>query len=221
MSRATWRLAIACLAAQAAGASDDADLPPIPAARRAETYAVYSAVLARPSLNHSDTSSKYLIANATGLAQEGWPDACLDLPPAYASAYQEILTDHVRMRDRSFRLERALSIEKPYELLTPAGAASFMDPRRNPAGSALLGRFAGATDLITLGNVYFNGARTVAAVKMFVWCGRLCGQGTWRVLEKVGTGWEDRNWVNCTRLAGVGGAGGFACPAPAAAGLAR
>jgi hypothetical protein len=193
-----WRsFVLAFAAAQAYGAG----LAAIPADRRADAYAVYSAVLARPTLNHPDTSSKYLIAAATGIAQEGHPEACFDFPRDYASSIREILADAVRFSGRPFRLERAISIRKPYELLSPAEAASFMDPRRNPPDRALQERFAGATDLITLGNVYFNAARTVAAVKIFVWCGRLCGQGTWRVLERRDGEWEDRDWVSCTRLA--------------------
>jgi hypothetical protein len=193
-----WRsLAFAFAAAQAYGA----ELAPIPANRRADAYAVYSAVLSHPNLNHPDTNSKYLIAGATGIAQEGRPEACFDFPRAYSPSVREIVADAARFRDRPFRLERAISIRKPYELLSPAEAASFMDPRRNPPDRALQERFAGATDLITLGNVYFNSAHTVAAVKIFVWCGRLCGQGTWRVLEKRGGEWEDRDWVSCTRLA--------------------
>jgi hypothetical protein len=200
VSRAWWRIVLTLVAAQAY-----AEVAPIPTDRRADAYAVYSAVLTRPSLNHPDTGSRYLIAGTTGIAQEGHPDACFDLPRAYASSVREILADAARFRDRAFRLERAFSIPKRYELLTPAEAASFMDPRRNPPDRALQERFAGATDLITLGNVYFNSSRTVAAVKMFAWCGRLCGQGTWRVLQKENGEWKDRDWVSCTRLALLNG----------------
>ncbi|MBZ5583525.1 MAG: hypothetical protein LAQ30_15220 [Acidobacteriia bacterium] len=175
--------------------------PPVPAGRRADVYAVYSAVLARPSLPHADSSAKYLVVDVTGMAGEGRPDRCFVPPLERRAALAEIMSDYLALRGQSFRLEHGFSASKPYELLTPLEGGSFMDPRRNPPGPALERRFAGAMDLITLGNVYFNRDRTVAVVKTFDWCGTLCAQATWHALEKVAGRWELRDWIHCSEIA--------------------
>lgn len=189
--------AAACLWAQRPEA------PPVPAARSADVYAVYSAALTRPILQHADTSRKFLIADTTGGAGEGRPDWCLNLPEARRAAVSEIMADHAAFTDRYFRLERNLTIPKPYELLNPAEAASFMDPRRVPPDPELARRIAGATDLITLGNVYFNRARTVAVVRIWNWCGRTCGSSAWRAFEKTDGRWAERDWIRCTAVAAL------------------
>lgn len=189
------------------GAWAQPEVSPIPPERRADAYAVYSAVLARPDLAHADTNTKYLVVNVTGMAQEGRPDSCIAPPAAYRGELAEIMDDYRTLRDKSFRLEREFSLAKPYELLTPVEGGSFMDPRRDPPGPELQQRFSGATDLITLGNVYFNRKHTLAAVKTWAWCGTLCGRGAWRVLEKTDGRWEDRNWIHCMVLARGGQSG--------------
>jgi hypothetical protein len=105
------------------------------------------------------------------------------------------------MRGSSDRLEHSLKLDKPYELLSPEEAASFMDPRRVPPSPELAKRLSGATDLITLGTVYFNRNRTLALVRVTNWCGRACGTSNWRIFEKSGGEWEERDWIRCRVMA--------------------
>ena len=61
--------------------------------------------------------------------------------------------------------------------------------------------FRGATDLITLGNVYFDRKRTLAAVYTWAWCGNLCAYGTWRVFVNRAGGFQEQNWTTCMTIA--------------------
>jgi 5-methylcytosine-specific restriction endonuclease McrA len=67
--------------------------------------------------------------------------------------------------------------------------------------------FRGAMDLITLGNIYFDQKRTLAAFYTWAYCGSLCGYGTWRVFIRNGKGdWEEQHWITCMTGAAARGA---------------
>jgi hypothetical protein len=200
MARIAWFLLPAVL-----GRMAGAELPRVPEERRADTYAVYSAALSRPTLSHANTNLKYLIFGATGLVREGSTESCVRPPAARQGALREIARESARLRNAAFRLDRALTLSKPYELLTAQETASFIDPRRRPPSPELARRLAGATDLITLGNVYFDSQRTLAAVAISNYCGPACGGTVWRVFEKSNGRWEERDWIQCVRVARYAG----------------
>jgi hypothetical protein len=52
----------------------------VPADRRVDTYAVYSIVLAHPSLSHPDNNEKYLVDELSGFAMENEPQSCITVP---------------------------------------------------------------------------------------------------------------------------------------------
>ena len=181
-------------------------VPPVPADRRADTYAVYSAVLAHPSLSHPDDNKKYVIEELSGAmsgARETDPGSCVVVPEDYRAAFTEVLADRSEHHEELFRLERAFTIPKPYDLITEAQARQFVASRN---GRVRIGDevelFPGAVDLITLGNVYFDRKRTVASVYTSAYCGSLCGLWTWRVFVKNAKGgWDEPHWSACMTIA--------------------
>jgi hypothetical protein len=176
---------------------------PVPADRRVDTYAVYSAVLAHPRLSHPDDNEKYLIVELSGVAREDEPLSCLDVPEGYRTSFAELLKDRSEHSQERFRLERAFNVSKPYDLVTADRANQFGALRDSPGHTTNeVELFRGAEDLITLGNVYFDRKRTLAAVYTFAFCGGLCGFGTWRVFVKNGKGeWDEQHWTMCLTVA--------------------
>ena len=179
------------------------DIPTVPADRRAETYAIYSAMLAHPSLSHPDNNGKYVVDELSGFAMENEPKSCITVPDAYRSSFAELLADRSEHYLERFRLERAFKIIKPYDLVTADQARLFGALRSGPGRSTdEVELFRGAVDLITLGNVYFDKKRTLAAAYTWALCGGLCGYGTWRVFVRNGKGgWDEQHWITCMTIA--------------------
>ena len=178
----------------------------IPAERRVDTYAVYSAVLAHPALSHPDDNQKYLVVELSGIPMEKDPRMCTVVPEVYRAAFSELLQDRERYQNQ-FLLEHAFTIPKPYELITEDQAAQFRGLRNVPGHTTdEVELFRGAADLIKLGNVYFDRKRNLAAVYTEAWCGGLCGFWTWRVFVKTGEGnWDEQRWATCMTIAAVPG----------------
>jgi hypothetical protein len=178
-------------------------VPAVPADRRADTYAVYSAVMAHPRLSHPDNNEKYLVQDSSGGSWENEPKLCITVPDAYRAAFAQLLTDRLQNSKERYRLEPAFKISKPFALITEDQAREFRALRFGAGHSTgEVELFRGAADLITLGNVYFDKKRTLAAVYTSAYCGSLCGYWTWRVFVRNGKGdWEEQNWVTCMTVA--------------------
>jgi hypothetical protein len=186
--------------------------PVIPADQSAEIYDVYSALIDHPKLSHSDTATKYLIGNSTGFNPDPSLAGCVTPTSAYRSSFEEILAAFAAHKFDSFRLERKFTLSRPYEILDPAEVKQFEEMTMKPS---LLGgsrddvdKFRGGTDIIQVGNVYFNRNRTFAMVRTGAWCGGLCGLWVWRILEKDASGgWRElsrtelQNWRMCATIA--------------------
>lgn len=86
---------------------------------------------------------------------------------------------------------------------SPAFVSPFCELRNSPGrNTAEVEKFRGAVDLITLGNVYFDKKRTIAAVYVSAYCGSLCAFGTWRVFLKTSKGdWDEQKWARCMIIA--------------------
>jgi hypothetical protein len=75
-----------------------------------------SIMMTNPTTSHGpSTDDVYLIADTTRPIRPAEP--CVRVPPQYEAAYQEILDEYHRRKDKPVKLERALNIAKQYELL--------------------------------------------------------------------------------------------------------
>ena len=183
-----------------AGAAEERST--VPADRRVDTYTIYSVVLAHPS--RADHNEKYLVRGVSGEVGENEPQSCITVPEAYRESLAELLADRLQIREKRFRLERAFKIPKPYELVTAEQAKQFGALRNSPGHATdEVELFRGASDLISLGNVYFDRKRTLSAVYTGAFCGGLCGYGTWRIFARNAKGeWEEQHWTSCITIAG-------------------
>jgi len=88
-----------------------------------DIYSIYSLMMTNPSTSHGpSTDEMYLIAEMTRPAVPAEP--CVRVPTQYEAAYQEILAEYHR-KDKPVKLERALNIAKPYELLNAGDVREF------------------------------------------------------------------------------------------------
>jgi hypothetical protein len=112
-------------------------------------------------------------------------------------------TDYEQRKATPRELKPALSISKPYVLLSADEAKTFIESRMpKPGKEAPIERFKGVTDLFTLSDVYFNKRGTLALTGISTFCGGLCGLFQWKVFERLGSGmWEERRWTTCTAIA--------------------
>ena len=147
----------------------------------ADIYAIYSLMMTNPQTSHGpSTDDVYLISDKTRLAVPAEP--CVFVPPQYQAAYQEILDEYHRRKDKPVKLERDLNIAKPYELV-------------NDDVYVYMGK---SKDVFYLGDVYFDKSHKLALTAISTYCGPLCGQSLWKVFEKSSSGrWEERPWVGC------------------------
>jgi hypothetical protein len=180
--------------------------PPSEVRDSAETYAVYSAILAHPPLSHQDTNTKYAIADSALFSRDKitTPNgACAEIPQVSSASLAEIVFDYEQHKDTPVRLKRAFSLVKPYVLLSPEQAGEFESRRAghiqtDPPSLPAVNPYSGAIDLIRLSAVFFDRSEKVAMVYISATCGTLCGLWGWHILEKVRPGaWQEIRTARC------------------------
>lgn len=196
MFRVASLLVVTCLTAH--GFQQDTD-------REKDVYAIYSLMLTNPQTSHgADNNKLYLIAATTA---PGVPkEPCIG-PPKEREAdrgadFREVLADFQQRQATQRQLSRALSISKPYVLLSADEVREFQEARAPKPPGSVAERFQGVTDLFTLSDVYFNQRRTLALTAISSWCGSLCALYQWKVFERIAGGaWEDTKWPACFTIA--------------------
>jgi hypothetical protein len=171
--------------------------------RDKDVYAIYSLMLTNPYTSHGpDDNARYLIAAAT---VPGVPkDPCVRPPKQREAEFREVLADFEKRKATPRQLQRDLSIQKPYILLSAADVKAFTDARSTAhiPPDAPDERFRGVADLFTLTDVYFNPHRTLALTAIASWCGNLCAAYQWKVFEKLASGrWQELDWTACATMA--------------------
>ena len=201
-----WTLLIALMLA----APPQASPPATESDRRADTYAVYSALMSSNSANRDAANPTYAIEATTfvpvvtlapGFSLEG----CVIPPPNYATSWAEILAEVKAGNIAPGILDPALKLSKPYMLLSANEVADFRSAFRGSLGLPARGnpKFGGAADLFRLSVVYFNKNRRLALMYNTSTCGMLCGEARWAVFEKLPlldgeSVWIRRpEWVRC------------------------
>jgi hypothetical protein len=170
------------------------------AERRAYAYAIYSLLLTNQQTSHGpDDNDMYFIGDTTVAGTPREP--CVRVPAGAKDRFTEVMADFEQRKDAPATLERSFRITKPYRLLSAAEVNEFITAHvsagtaDHPAGSPKV------TDLFRLTDVYFDRNRTLALTAISTWCGGLCAQYQWKVLEKTADGWMERPWVSCAAMA--------------------
>jgi hypothetical protein len=176
---------------------------PMVVERASDSYAIYSLLMPGvPFAGMSpDQATHFAIAGTTvninDMNPAIPPEGELQPPPNNEKAFQEAVQDFHTRRYERVQLERQLTIDRPYTLLTPDDVAEVrktlggIDP-----GSQLQDKWAGYPGITYFSEVYFNTARTAALVYMNNFCANLCANGQWIYLEKNGTQWVRRSGLN-------------------------
>ena len=180
---------------------------PMQPARTNDSYIIYSQLLKSGPIEWRDVSRKHWLVEDTtsavpldvacqpgagGNSMSVNPYSAVQAPADRKTEWKEVLADYdqhchdvVRLDQTSFRT--AL----PVRLLGSTEKKSFQQNSRQPPAE-----FAEGAGLHRFSEVFFNTDHTLALVEQGMWCGALCGNWTWVVLERKDDQWKVLPWVH-------------------------
>ncbi len=177
--------------------------------RQTDVYAIYSLMLLHPATSHGpDDNQIYLISDVT---VPGTPtEPCVRPPDSETKRWAEVMEDFKLHQNVRTKLQPIFTLSKPFKLLNPAECDEFFkgraaphvptSPPEDPSKNQAL--FQKASDLFSLGDVYFDRNHTLALTFISSWCGGLCSQSQWKVFEKGTDGtWKAKSWATCFTIA--------------------
>lgn len=210
MRTATVFTILAAFAAQVFGQNNGAPAyaqpMPMPSDRDQDSYAIYSQLLKSGPIEWRDVRrTQWLIEDATSAVPLGVPcdpkprfsavtmnpHEAVQPPKDRQAEWKEVLADYdqhchdvIQLDGRSFRTDL------PVRLLNADDKRLLVkDPQRPPA------EFADGAGLHRFSEVFFNPNHTLALVEQGMWCGGLCGNWEWVVLERKQGRWQMLPWV--------------------------
>ena len=132
------------------------------------------------------------------------PHEAIDAPADRQQDFKEMLEDFDRRCHERIQLTAdSFHLLVPLRLLTQREQDEFVrtrfDPNAGDEGDVLTARYKGAPGLSRFSQVYFNAHHTTGMVYSSGWCGGLCAQSFWQVLELKDGAWHRLGW----RSAGV------------------
>jgi hypothetical protein len=180
---------------------------PMPGDRARDAYAIYSELLKSGPIEWRNASRKqWLVEDTTNaipldvachpaskiISAEMNPHDAVEAPKDRQTEWNEVLTDYDQHCHDVIQLDlQSFRTELPVRLLSAEDQQRFMkDPRRPPA------EFADAAGLHRFTEVFFNRNHTLALVEQGMWCGSLCGNWSWVVLERKERQWQMLPWVH-------------------------
>jgi hypothetical protein len=124
------------------------------------------------------------------------PHTSVQAPPERKTEWDEVLDDYDRHCHDVVQLDASeLKTEIPVRLLNDKETQAF---RANPIHPPA--EFADGAGLHRFTQVYFNAHHTLALVEQGMWCGGLCGNWRWVVLEKKDGEWKPLPWVHTSMI---------------------
>jgi hypothetical protein len=201
--------------AQVPGKPQYAPASQMPIERIPDSYAIYSQLLPSNAIEWSDVPrSQWLLESVTNAVPLGSPCTSDDManphngikPPAERKAeFDEVLADFDAHCHERFQLDgKELQSKLPIHLLSDEdrarytrGVMGYMPPANDiMRAPATPDEFKGAAGLHRFTAVYFNKTHTLAMTEFGMYCGGLCGNWTWVVLERTPQGWRRLPWVS-------------------------
>jgi hypothetical protein len=207
----TFTLLLTCLglavqfAGQPGGTPRFAQPMPMPGDRAEDSYAIYSQLLKTGPIEWRRAARRqWLIEDTTNaipldvachskVDPMGMnPYVAVEAPKDRQTEWNEVLADYDRHCHDVIQLDlQSFRTELPLRLLNAEDKRSFSkDPGRPPA------QFADGAGLHQFTQVFFNANHTLALVEQGMWCGPLCGNWTWVVLERRDGRWQVLPWVH-------------------------
>lgn len=175
---------------------------PVPMAsdRMADSYAIYSQLLPSDAIEWGDAArTVWLVEDAT-VTQVGNPRKDIKAPAGREADLQALFEDYDRHKDEVISLAaNGFHTDLPVRLADAAMQKRFQNPWvPGPAPGTLVQtpEFQHVAGMHSFSQVYFNPSHTLAMVYFGMYCGGLCGEWRWVVLERKDGKWVDAPWVH-------------------------
>ena len=173
----------------------------LPVYEDAAAYEVYSAVLSFPETELSK-SKNFVIRRETlrtfGTFFDIAPSPnqiCLRPDAESAKIIGTAIEDYLKVNQTKWLLEEKFKLEIPYKLVKSETIVSIINPfTKKEDWKAFYKQYPDSGGFIDLSAVGFNADKSVAVVSQGRWCGSLCGEGEYYVLQKKDGKWIPLEW---------------------------
>ena len=174
----------------------------LPVYENETAYEVYSAVLSYPEAAQQSKSKNFVIRQET-LRKFG---AFLDVEPApnkiclrpdaeSAKIIGTAVADFIKVNQTKWLLQEKFKLEIPYKLVSSETIISIINPfTEKEDWKEFYKQYPDSGGFIDLSAVGFNADKSVAVVSKGGWCGSLCGEGEYHVLQKKDGKWIPLEW---------------------------
>ncbi len=120
------------------------------------------------------------------------PHTAVQAPPDRQSEWNEVLADYDQHCHDVIQLDlHSFKTDLPIRLLNAGEKQEYRKNPRTPSAE-----FADGAGLHRFTEVFFNRNHTLALLEQGMWCGGLCGNWAWVVLEKRDGQWKTLPWVH-------------------------
>lgn len=184
----------------------------LPTYKDADAYEVYSAILSFHETPQSSKLKNFVIRRETlrdfgaliDSETETQTQTCLRPDAESAKIIGTAIDDYIKVNQTKWLLQEKFKIEIPYKLVDSKTIISIINPLTEKENwKEFYKQYPDSGGFIDLSAVGFNADKSVAVVSKGRWCGRLCGEGDYYVLQKKGGKWialqwkgESCNWVS-------------------------
>lgn len=186
---------------------------PMPQDRVADSYDIYSQLLPGNQIEWGNVPRSFWLMEDTTKAQPSDsscatggmnPHQAILAPEERQAEFAEVLADFdAHCHDRYLLDASKFHLKLPVRLLDEEGrkryvshVMNFMPPRNNiMQAPPTPDEFKGAAGMHSFTAVYFNHAHTLAMTEIGMYCGGLCGNWRWVVLEHKNGQWHILPWV--------------------------
>ena len=162
-----------------------------------DAYDVYSAVLSLPENSTRPKQKIYVIRQDTlrvfGAYTDSEPSSgiCLRPDDEFKPIVGPAIEDYLRENKTKWRLGKKFDLDVPYELVSSETVIELIKKNGWEGFYKVYPDSRGFTDLSAVG---FNTDKTVAVVSKGGWCGELCGEGRYYVMQKKQGKWIPLDW---------------------------
>jgi hypothetical protein len=200
--------------AEEATVSQQSKAPPIPQDSVADSYEIYSELLPGREIEWGDAPRSFWLVEEQTKAEPldsscktgGMmnPHRAIQVPLSSQASFAEVLADFDQRCHERYQLDVSqFHLKLPIRLLDEKGQKRYADrvsgyvpPRENiMQAPPMPEEFKGAAGVHRFTAVYFNHAHTLAMTEIGMYCGRLCGNWRWVVLERKNGRWQSLPWV--------------------------
>lgn len=163
-------------------------------------YEVYSAILTLQEAKRSEAKN-FVIRGETlrnfGAFIDGKFNESICLRPDEESAkvIGTAVEDFKKVNQTKWRLQEKFKLEIPYKLVGTEKVISLIKPMTDDENwDEFYKQYPDSGGFVDVSAVGFNADKTVAVVSKGRWCGSLCGEGQYYVLQKVNGEWIPLKW---------------------------